>query len=61
MEVRSGLAKEMVVSCKDETEIVLSFKKDFVHMSSVIQFMETMKMICKRNIFVWKVTHKNLL
>lgn len=48
MEVRSGLAKEMVVSCKDETEIILSFKKDFVHMFSVIQFMETMKMIRKK-------------
>lgn len=48
MEVRSGLTKEMVVSCKDETEIILSFKKDFVHMFSVIQFMETMKMIRKK-------------
>lgn len=61
MEVRNGLAKEMVVSCKDETEIVLSFKKDFVHMCSVIQFMETMKIIYKGNVFVWKVSHKNLL
>lgn len=46
------------MSCKDEAEIVLTFKKDFVHMCSVIQFVETLRIICKGNICVWKINHK---
>ena len=49
---------EMVVSCKDEAEIVLTFKKDFVHICLVIPFVETMKIICKGSVFIWKRTPK---